>query len=80
MKNSLRNKTVKSYKPFEEIFLTILEKHAPMKSKQLRANNAPYMTKTLRKAIMKRSELETKYTKRRNDENRKIFKKQKKIL
>ena len=53
----MREKSVKSYKPFEEIFLKILEKHAPMKSNQLRANNVPYMTKALIKAVMKRSEL-----------------------
>ena len=48
-----------------------------MKSKQLRANNVPYMTKTLRKAIMKRSELETKYLKYKTNESSLKFKKQK---
>ena len=77
LKNLMSNKSVKSYKPFEEIFLTVLQKHAPMKSKQLRSNNAPYMTKTFRKAIMKRSELKTKYYKYKTTENCKKFKKQK---
>ena len=34
-----------------------------MKKKFVRANELPYMTKTLRKAIIKRSELESKYLK-----------------
>ena len=49
-----------SYKNFENIFLKILEHHAPLKKKIARANNVPYMTKTLRKAIMRRSDLENK--------------------
>ena len=55
----------KSYEEFESIFLNILGKHAPMKSKYIRANEAPYMTRTLKKAIMKRSRLEAKYYKTR---------------
>ena len=48
-----------------------------MKKKVLRANNKPYMTKALRKAIMRRSTLKTKYLKTKTDENLKAFKKQK---
>ena len=42
--------------------------HAPIKRKFLRANHVPYLTKTLRKAIMKRSELENKYVKNKTNE------------
>ena len=55
----------------------MLERHAPMKKKVLRANHKPYMTKALRKAIMRRSTLKTKYLKTKTDENLKAFKKQK---
>ena len=48
-----------------------------MKKKVLRANNKPYMTKALRKAIMRRSTLKTKYLKNKTDESLKAFKKQK---
>ena len=53
----------------------MLNKHAPLKKKLLRANHAPYITKTLRKAIMRRSQLETKYlkTKAQTDQKHKIF-------
>ena len=43
----------------------------------LRANNAPYITKTLRKAIMCRSQLETKYHKTKTQTDLKLYKKHK---
>ena len=43
------------------MFLRILDKHAPIKSKLLRANHTSYIFKPLRKAIMKRSYLENLY-------------------
>ena len=56
------NKIVqKDYFHFELTFLRVLEEHAPMKKKVLRANDKPYMTKVLRKAIMRRSTLKSKY-------------------
>ena len=70
------NEQINEYKHFEEIFLEILNIHAPIKKKLLRANHVPYMTKALRKAIMKRSELESKYLKNRTNENLKSYKKQ----
>ena len=47
-----------------------------MKKKFVRANHAPYMTKALRKAIMHRSQLESKYFKIRTKENFNLYKKQ----
>ena len=47
--------------------------HAPIKRKFLRANHVPYLTKTLRKAIMKRSELENKYVKNKTNEKQRNF-------
>ena len=38
-------------------FLSLLNKYGPLKKKILRHNNSPFMTKELRKEIMKRSEL-----------------------
>ena len=38
--------------------MNLLHHHAPLKKKILRANNKPYITKKLRKAIMKRSQLQ----------------------
>ena len=43
-----KNANLKGYITFEKSFETILEKHAPLKTKFLRGNNQPYMTKDLR--------------------------------
>ena len=42
--------------------MTVLDRHVPLK-KRLRANHSSYISKTLRKAIMRRSYLERKYFK-----------------
>ena len=65
------------YETFEDTFLSTLNKYVPLKKKVLRANHKPYVTKAMRKAIMKRSELVTKYRKNPTDENLKAWKKQK---
>ena len=73
-KNNLNEKLsegISNYESFETTFIEVLNKHAPLKKKLLRANHAPYITKTLRKAIMRRSQLETKYLKKR--ERRKYY-------
>ena len=76
LKNALSSIEVRNYESFENIFIKILDKHAPFKKTIVRANHAPYMTKALRKAIMKRSELESKYFKNRSEENKVKYKKQ----
>ena len=40
------------YQEFNETFIDILNKHVPVKKKLVRANQTPYMTKALRKAII----------------------------
>ena len=54
------------YENFLNIFKAVVTKHAPMKSKILRGNNAPFMTKELRKAVMNRSRLKKKYQRFKN--------------
>ena len=70
------NQQINEYKHFEQVFWEILNIHAPIKKKLLRANHVPYMTKALRKTIMKRCELESKYVKNKTSENLKPYKKQ----
>ena len=67
----------KGFDSFEDIFMKTLNRHAPMKKKFVRPNEVPYMTKVLRKEIMKRSERESKYLKNKSYQNMKIYKKQK---
>ena len=49
----------------KEIFITVLYKH-----------DSPYMTNTLRKAIMKRSQLQTNYFKTKTQKDYASFQKQ----
>ena len=63
-----------SYDIFDAIVLSVLNKHAPVKQKSVRANEGPFMTKALRKAIMNRTHLRNRYNKDRTDENKKAFK------
>ena len=51
--------------------------HVPLKNKLLRANHSQYVTKVLRKAIMRRSKLEKIYFKKQTNESLKAYKKQK---
>ena len=59
------------------LFFKVLNKHSPLKKKLLRANHTPYITKTLRKTIMPRSQLDTKYLKTKTQTNLKLYKKHK---
>ena len=49
-----------NYTEWENQFLRALNKHAPLKSKVIRGNKKPFITKTLRKANMRKSVLKKK--------------------
>ena len=51
------------YDKLLEIFVDILNHHAPLKEKQIRGNHAPFMAKELSKAIMEKSKTRNKYLK-----------------
>ena len=76
LKFKLNSQTNLSYSTFQEVFLEILNKIAPVKVKVLRFNNNAFMTKSLRKAIMLRSRLKNNLNKQRSDENWNNYKKQ----
>ena len=80
LQHTLLTENSGDYKNFEKKFMHTLELHAPLKRKLLRANHAPYVTKVLRKAIMKRSSLETKYFKKRTQESLENYRRQKNIV
>ena len=63
LKLAFDNTGVQIWEEFEGIFMRLLDHHARLKRKVLRANNAPYITEKLRMAIMKRSQLEKIYLK-----------------
>ena len=77
MKDEFSHEYVDSCSKFDEIFLKVLNIHASLKKKMLRANHAPYVSKALRKAIMKRSCLENVYFKKQDNHSLRAYKKQK---
>ena len=76
----LLNNSLGNYREFENIFTNILNRHAPMKTKYLRANNKPHVTKELRKAIMKRSNLKTKAERTKDPEDEARYKVQRNLV
>ena len=67
--NKLKSGVVTAYSNFQNIFIQVLNNHAPAKKKILLFNDNSFMTKTLRKAIMHRSRLKNIYVRKRNDKN-----------
>ena len=57
----------------------VLNKHAPLKSRIIKGNQAAFMNKELSKAIMKRSQLKTKYNKTKQEADRNAYKKQRNL-
>ena len=48
---------------FQDEFLSVLNKYAPLKYKYIRANKSSYLTKSVRKEIMLHSRLRSKFLK-----------------
>ena len=62
-----------NYDDFKDVFMEVLNLHAPMKEKYIRGNNAPFMNQTLTKAFMHRSKLKNKYNKNPTNENKRLY-------
>ena len=58
----------------------VLNKNGPLKSRVIRGNQAPFMNKELSKAIMRRSQLETKYNKTKQEADRNAYEKQRNLF
>ena len=77
LKLAFNNTDIRTCEEFEEIFKNLLDHHTPLKKKILRANNAPYITAEIRKAIMERCQLENIYRKTLTEKFLKAHKTQK---
>ena len=73
------NNCYESFKNFTSSCNVILNKHAPQKKKYVRGNQLPFMNKTLSKAIMQRSRLRNLFLKKRTEENRNNYVKQRNL-
>ena len=58
-----------NYQHLTENFISVVEKHAPLKKKIIRGNQAPFVNRELRKAIYTRSRQRNKYCKNPTSEN-----------
>lgn len=68
-----------SYNKLVKCCQDTLNKHAPLKTKRIRGNEAPFMNKTLKKAIMTRSRARNKFNKHKCVANWEAYKKQRNL-
>ena len=61
---------------FEQLFVGVINEHAPMKQTMIRGNQVPYMTEQWRKVIRHRHKLWKKFTCNRTDANYEAYKSQ----
>ena len=74
----LKNGPNQNYKLLNDKFLGIVNKHAPLKKKSNRSNNAPFMNREFQKEIYVRSILINKFWVEPSAENKAGYKKQRK--
>ena len=65
-----------TYASFQDTFLRVLDKHAPMKKRYIRANDTLFMNRTLCKAFMLRTRLKNRCNKKRTADNWDAFRRQ----
>ena len=58
-----------AYSAFSSAFSILLNEHAPLKTKILGYDNKTFITKEVRKEIMKKSKLKNLFNKNKNQEN-----------
>ena len=64
------------YQPFDDVFMNTLQSNYPLKTKTVRSNQQPYVSREMRKGIMTRSRLQHKYWKDGTEESKQLKKKQ----
>ena len=68
-----------TYDDFDLVCMQILNKHAPIKMKYIRANNSPFMTRELRKTVMLRSKMKNIFNKNNSVVAKEAYKKQRNL-
>ena len=68
-----------NYKSITENFLETIYKHAPLKKKFIRGNQAPFMNRDFQKAICTRTRLKNNYWRDPSRENELAYKRQRNI-
>ena len=70
------NVNINQLEKFLNVFKKVLDIHAPIKRRYIRANQRPFMNKTLQKAKITRSRLRNKFLKNKTQSNEIAYKKQ----
>ena len=68
------------FSTFTETFRRVLDKHAPLKTKRVRGNQSPFMTKELSKVVMNKSKTRNKYIKWLSRKKTSCYEMSKKLL
>ena len=69
MQEKLKRLENDTFSVFNSAFTNLLNAHVPLKTETLRYNNKTFITKEIRKEIMKRSKLKDLFNKNKNKEN-----------
>ena len=69
LKGAIYQNNKEMYSIFRRIFQNVLNKHAPLKQKEVWGSHAPFMTKDLSKAIINKSKTRDRYLKWPSREN-----------
>ena len=64
---------------FKAVLNEAIQKHAPINQRYVRANQAPFINKTINKGIMKRSRLRNKFLNTKSGIDRKAYNKQRNL-
>ena len=64
---------------FKGVFNEAIQRHAPIKQRYVRENQAPFINKTINKEIMKRTRLRNKFLNTKSDIDRKAYNKQRNL-
>ena len=68
-----------NYWVFQTFLKQTMDKHAPLKTAKIRANQAPFMNRKLHRAIQDKTRLQNRYRKYKTKENWEVYRKQKNV-
>ena len=74
--NFLLNDPNHAYIKFQDIFKAVVDRHAALKTKEIRGNQAPFMNKKIAKNIMTRSQPKNNFVRNKTKSNWIAYKKQ----
>ena len=78
MRNSNLQISNKGLKHFKETYLSFVNTIAPLKSRFIQANQAPFVNKEIQRGVMIRSKLRKKFLESRSESDKKAYNKQRK--